>query len=40
MTVKYGVKTEWWKHLRWTKRPHWKAVRKLFKRLVNKELDG
>lgn len=31
MTVKYGVRTEWWKHLRHTKRPHWKAVRRLFK---------
>ena len=40
MTAKYGVKTEWWKHLRYTKRPHWKSVRKLWNKLINKELSN
>jgi hypothetical protein len=33
-TVKKGMLTaagEWWKHLRWTKRPFWKGERKAAK---------
>jgi hypothetical protein len=28
---------EWWRHLRWTKRPYWKAERKAAKRMVRND---
>ncbi len=35
---KYGIKAgEWWKHLRWTKRPFWKRHRRADKRKANVE---
>ena len=38
-TVKKGILTpsrEWWKHLRWTKRPFWHRERKAAQREVRK----
>jgi hypothetical protein len=38
--VKKGQLTappEWWKHLRWTKRPFWKAERQAGKEEVERE---
>jgi len=40
-TIKKGVLVragEWWRHLRWTKRPFWKRHRKAEKRLAREEL--
>lgn len=28
---------EWWKHLRWTKRPFWKSERQAHKKEIEKE---
>lgn len=36
---KYGVRVEWWKHLRWTKSEHWKKVRKLWKKRIREGND-
>jgi hypothetical protein len=39
-TVKKGMlttATEWWKHLRWTKRTFWKGERRAAKQLVRRE---
>ncbi len=40
-TVKKGQLTragEWWKHLRWTKRPFWKGERKAVKQDIERQL--
>jgi hypothetical protein len=40
-TVKKGVLTrarEWWKHLRWTKRPFWKRERMAAKKDILKRV--
>jgi len=40
-TVKKGVlvsATEWWKHLRWTKRTFWKKHRKAERRLIRADI--
>jgi len=39
MTAKYGVRTEWWKHLKHTKKSHWKSVRNLWKKILHKEKE-
>ena len=39
-TVKKGVTTssgKWWKHLRWMKRPFWKAERRAANSAANKD---
>ena len=41
-TVKKGMLTsagEWWKHLRWMKRPFWKGERKAAERDVKDRVD-
>lgn len=41
-TVKKGILTgspEWWKHLKWTKRPFWHAERRAAQRDVKERVD-
>ena len=41
-TVKKGILTaagEWWKHLRWTKRPFWKRERRAAKEMLGADWD-